>query len=58
MTVVSVVCSHVEVSVTRRSLVQRTPTECGVSIECDRKGDPGPQGLSNHEKKNSGEYCQ
>ena len=54
----SVVCSHVEVSVTSRSLVQRTPTECGVSIECDRKGDPGPQGLSNHEKKNSGECFQ
>ena len=32
--IVSVVCCHVEVSATGRSLVQRTPTECGVS-ECD-----------------------
>jgi hypothetical protein len=33
--VVSVVCSQVEVSATGRSLVQRSPTECGVS-ESDR----------------------
>jgi hypothetical protein len=33
---VSVVCWQVEVSATGRSLVQRSPTECGVS-ECDRR---------------------
>jgi hypothetical protein len=34
MSVVSVVCCEVEVSATDRSLVQRSPTVCGVS-ECD-----------------------
>jgi hypothetical protein len=34
MSLVSVVCFQVEVSVTDRSLVQMSPTECGVS-ECD-----------------------
>ena len=33
---VSVMCWQVEVSATGRSLVQRSPTECGVS-ECDRR---------------------
>jgi len=32
--VVSVVCCQIEGSATGRSLVQRSPTECGVS-ECD-----------------------
>ena len=32
MFVVSVVCCHVEVSVTKRSLVQRSPIACGVSL--------------------------
>jgi hypothetical protein len=46
---VSVVCRQVEVSATSWSLVQRSPTECGVSNVCDReastkRGDPGPQG--------------
>ena len=36
LSVVSVVCCQVEVSVTSRSLVQRSPTYCGVS-ECDRE---------------------
>ena len=31
----SVVCCQVDVSATGRSLIQRSPTECGVS-ECDR----------------------
>ena len=31
MSVVNVVCCQVEVSVTDRSLVQRSPVECGVS---------------------------
>jgi hypothetical protein len=34
--VVIVVCCQVEVSASGRSLVQRTPTDCGVS-ECDRE---------------------
>ena len=33
MFVVSVVCCQVEVSASGRSLVQRSPTECGVSNE-------------------------
>ena len=32
MSVVSVVCCQVEVSATIRSLVQRSPTDCGVSL--------------------------
>ena len=35
LSIVSVVCCHVEVSATGRSLVQRNPTEWCVS-ECDR----------------------
>jgi hypothetical protein len=31
---VSVVCCQVEVSATSWSLVQRSPTECGVSLMC------------------------
>jgi hypothetical protein len=34
---VSVVCCQVEVSATSWSLVQRSPTECGVSKVCDRE---------------------
>jgi hypothetical protein len=34
---VSVVCCQIEVSATGRSLVQRSPTECGVSNRCDRE---------------------
>ena len=45
--VVSVVCCQVEVSATSRSLVQRSPTECGAS-ECDLGNSPrmglGPLG--------------
>jgi hypothetical protein len=36
MSLVSVVCCQVEVSASGRSLVQRSPTECGVP-ECDRE---------------------
>jgi hypothetical protein len=36
LSVVSVVCCQVEVSATSWSLVQRSPTECGVS-ECYRE---------------------
>ena len=34
LSLVSVVCCHVDISATGRSLVQRSPTECGVSA-CD-----------------------
>jgi hypothetical protein len=49
LSVVSVVCCQVEVSATSWSLVQRSPTECGVSEKCDReasknRGGLGPQG--------------
>ena len=37
LSVVSVVCCQVKFSATGRSLVQRSPTECGVS-EYDREG--------------------
>jgi hypothetical protein len=37
LSVVSVVCCQVEVSATGRSLVQRSPTDCGAS-ECDSVG--------------------
>jgi hypothetical protein len=33
----SVVCCQVEVSATSWSLVQRSPTECGVSKVCDHE---------------------
>ena len=33
----SVVCCQVEVSSTGRSLIQRSPIECGVSKVCDRE---------------------
>jgi hypothetical protein len=36
LSLVIVVCCQVQVSATGRSLVQRSPTECGVS-ECDRE---------------------
>jgi hypothetical protein len=36
LSTVSVVCCQVQVSATGRSLVQRSPTECGVS-ECDHE---------------------
>jgi hypothetical protein len=35
VSLVSVVCCQVEVSATGWSLVQRSPTECGVSKKCD-----------------------
>jgi hypothetical protein len=51
---VSVVRCQVEAFATDRSLVQRSPTECGLS-ECDRqprRQGIGPFGPSSHEKKN------
>jgi hypothetical protein len=54
LSVVSVVCCQVQVSATGRSLVQRSPTECGVS-ECDRESSimsrPWPNGLLGHGEK-------
>ena len=52
---VSVVCCQVEVPAAGRSLVQRSPTDCGVS-ECDREASimrrPWPtEGLLCHGKK-------
>jgi len=48
------VCRQLEDSATGRSLVQRSPTECGVS-ECDLKTSAvrrlRPLGTSSHEKK-------
>jgi hypothetical protein len=37
LSVVSVVCCQVEVGVTSWSLVQRSPTDCGVSKVCDHE---------------------
>ena len=49
MSVVSAVCCQVEVSALGRSLVQRSPTDCGVS-ECGREASimrrPWPTGGS------------
>ena len=51
LSIVSAVFVQVEVSATGRSLVQRSPTECGVS-ECDGEesvmGKPCPQGAVLH----------
>jgi hypothetical protein len=58
LSLVSVVFCQVEVSATSWSLVQRSPTECGVS-ECDREASEneavlGPQGaVEPLEKKNT-----
>jgi hypothetical protein len=37
LSLVSVVCCQVEDSATSRSLVHRSPTECGVSNVCDHE---------------------
>ena len=47
MSVVSVVCCQVEISARSRSLVQRSPTECGASlcvIEISKMRRPWPTG--------------
>jgi hypothetical protein len=47
MSVVSVMCCPVEVSATNRSLVQRSPTDCGASLCVIKKprerGGHGPR---------------
>ena len=40
----SVVCCQVEVSATGRSIVQRGPTECGVSVINSTLGAVAPHG--------------
>jgi hypothetical protein len=56
VSLVSVVFYLVEVSVTGRSLVQSSYTECGV-FDCDLETSttrrPKPIGLSNHDKQNN-----
>jgi hypothetical protein len=48
----SVVFYQVEVSAIGRSLVQKNPTECDVSvIQKSRRAVLGPQGLSSHERE-------
>jgi hypothetical protein len=37
LSLVIVVCCQIEVSATSWSLVQRSPTECGMSKVCDRE---------------------
>jgi hypothetical protein len=55
LSLVSVVCCQVEVSATSWSLVQRSPTECGVTKKCDREasknGRPWPPGAVESLKK-------
>jgi hypothetical protein len=53
LALVSVVCCQVEVSATSWSLIQRSPTECGVSKKCDHEASKNeealaPKGLSSH----------
>jgi hypothetical protein len=62
LSLVSVVCCQVEVSATSWSLVQRSPTDCGVSQMCvtmkprRKRGDPGPyRAVDPWEKKVSNE---
>jgi hypothetical protein len=62
MSLVSVVCCQVEVSATGWSLVQKSPTECGVSKKCVivkprkiRRPRP-PRGCRAIEKKNNTIY--
>jgi hypothetical protein len=47
LSVVSVVCFQVEVSSTGQSIVQRSPTDCGMSLSVIQKlqerGGPGPR---------------
>jgi hypothetical protein len=52
--ILGVVCCQVEVSAPGRQLVQRSPTDCGVSVcdfETSTMGGIGPLGCSSREKK-------
>jgi hypothetical protein len=55
ISVVCVVWFPVEVSATGWSLVQRSPTDCGVSIECDRKAPQVEAMTWNRVETSSGE---
>jgi hypothetical protein len=61
LSVMIVVCFQVEVSATSWSLVQRSPTDCGVS-ECDHESSimmrPWPTGVGGGEVVTSGEKIQ
>jgi hypothetical protein len=63
LSVVSVVCCQVEVSATSWSLVQRSPTDCGVSHMCvtmkPRRNEEAQAhiGLSSHKKNIYNESC-
>jgi hypothetical protein len=56
---VSVVCCQVEVSATGWSLVQRSPTDCGVSKKCvivkprNEEAQAPEKGLLSYRKKNT-----
>jgi hypothetical protein len=61
LSVVSVVCCQVDVSVSGWSLVQRSPTECGVSKVCDPEASTmrwpsPPRGCQAIGKKKKKEY--
>ena len=63
MSVVSVVCCHVEVSATDWSLVQRSPTDCGASLSVIQKvrewGGPGLLGaVAPNKKERHSSYCR
>jgi hypothetical protein len=47
MSLVNVVCCQVEVCTSGLSLVQREPTELGVSKECDREAPSGEAMIRN-----------
>jgi hypothetical protein len=55
MSLLSVVCCQVEVSAMRRSLVQRNPSECDVSLcviwKRQERGGPGPRWAAAPEEK-------
>jgi hypothetical protein len=57
LSLVSAVCCKVEVSASNLSLIQSSPTECGVS-ECDREASimkkPWPTRGSSSMKRNNG----
>jgi len=61
LSLVSVVCCHIKVSVKGRSLVQRSPTECVLCLNVILKprwwGGPGPLGAVAPWGREGGEKC-
>ena len=55
MSLARVVCCKVEVSATSRSLVQRSPTDCGASLcvikKAQERGGPGPPWAAEPQKR-------